>query len=118
MHARPTPVGADELDHPDFGMLAALRLPGVTSLGFEPDTGPQRWLLADDGSWACIEQTTQTVAQHGAHQLWDDVERLHQRWRDTGKPPRQRFGLTVTESGVHRFWLDDAGDTWWTDHQP
>jgi len=115
--ARPTPVGADELDHPDFGMLAALRLPGVASLWFEPDTGPQRWLLADDGSWACIEQTTHTVAQHGARRLWDDVERLYQRWSDAGKPPRQRLGLTVTGTGTHRFWLDDAGDTWWTDNQ-
>jgi protein-L-isoaspartate(D-aspartate) O-methyltransferase len=111
---RPTPVGADELDHPDFGMLAALRLPGVTSLWFEPDTGPQRWLLADDGSWARVEQTTQTVTQHGTRRLWSEVERLHQRWCETGKPPRQRFGLTVTSSGVHRFWLDDPSDTWWS----
>ena len=114
VEARPTSIGADELDHPDFGMLAALRLPGVTSLWFEPDTGPQRWLLADDGSWACVEQTTHTVTQHGARRLWREVERLHQRWCESGKPLRHRFGLTVTESGMHRFWLDDAGGTWWT----
>jgi protein-L-isoaspartate(D-aspartate) O-methyltransferase len=114
VNARPTPVGADELDHPDFGMLAALRLPGVAALWFEPDTGPQRWLLAEDGSWACVEQTTQTAAQHGARQLWDEVEHLHQRWSDAAKPARHRFGLTVANSGTHRFWLDDAGETWWT----
>ncbi|WP_249713818.1 ATP-grasp peptide maturase system methyltransferase [Rhizomonospora bruguierae] len=111
---KPTSIDADALDHPDFGMLAALRLPGVTSLWFEPDTGPQRWLLADDGSWACVEQTTRTVRQHGARRLWHDLERLHQRWRDAGQPPRHRFGLSVTDSGIHRFWLDDAGSTWWT----
>lgn len=111
----PTSISADELDHPDFGMLAALRLPGVTSLWFEPDTGPQRWLLADDGSWAYVEQTTQTVAQHGARRLWHEVERLHQRWCDTGRPPRQRFGLSVTGTGAHRFWLDHPDAVLWDD---
>jgi protein-L-isoaspartate(D-aspartate) O-methyltransferase len=110
---RPTAVGADELDHPDFGMLAALRLPGVASLWFEPDSGPQRWLLADDGSWANVEQNTQTVTQHGQRRLWDTVENLHQRWTDAGKPARERFGLTIGEDGTHRFWLDAADRELW-----
>ncbi|MGH3736830.1 MAG: ATP-grasp peptide maturase system methyltransferase [Micromonosporaceae bacterium] len=114
--ARPTPVGADELDHPDFGMVAALRLPGVASMWFEPDTGPQRWLLADDGSWACVEQTTHTVTQHGARRLWDNVEALHQQWNDAGKPTRDRFGLTVTAARAHMYWLDDIEGVWWTDN--
>lgn len=112
---RPTPINADALDHPDFGMIAALRLPGVASLWFEPDNGPQRWLLAADGCWACVEQTTQTVTQHGTCRLWDGVEYLYQRWCDAGKPPRHRYGLTVTDSGRHRIWLDDPGGTWWND---
>jgi len=112
--ARTTPVGPDVLDHPDFGMLAALRLPGVASVWFEPDTGPQRWLLGDDGSFACVEQATGTVAQHGARRLWDELERLHQRWIQAGQPARQRFGLSVTDTGEHRFWLDDPGAHWWT----
>ena len=115
MAARRTPVGADELDHPDFGMIVALRLPGVASMWFEPDTGPQRWLLADDGSWACVEQATHTVAQHGARRLWEDVEALYQRWSGAGKPTRDRFGLTVTDSGTHLYWLDDVGNVWWVD---
>jgi protein-L-isoaspartate(D-aspartate) O-methyltransferase len=116
--ARPTPVGADELDHPDFGMIAALRLPGVASLWFEPDTGPQRWLLGDDGSWAYVEQTTRTVAQHGPRRVWDTVEELHQRWNDHGKPTRDRFGLTVTSTGEHRYWLDHPDNTWWNHDTP
>lgn len=115
VQTRPTSIGAEELDHPDFGMLAALRLPGVASLWFEPDTGPQRWLLADDGSWACVEQTTQTVTQHGARRLWREVERLRQRWCETGMPPRQRFGLSVTDTGAHRFWLDSPDAVLWDD---
>lgn len=118
--ARRTPVGASELDHPDFGMIVALRLPGVTSMWFEPDTGPQptgpqRWLLADDGSWACVVEQTSTVAQHGARRLWTDVEALYQRWSGAGKPTRDRFGLTVTGSGTHLYWLDNVDDVWWAD---
>jgi hypothetical protein len=29
-------------------------------------------------------------------------------------PARDRFGLTVTGAGEHRFWLDDPHDIWWT----
>lgn len=96
-------------------MITALRMPGVASLWFEPDTGPQRWLLADDGSWACVDHSRQTVTQHGARCLWDDVESLYERWANAGKPTRERFGLTVTDAGVHWYWLDSANDTWWTD---
>jgi len=103
--SRATAVTAEDLDHPDFGMLAALRLPGVTSLWFEPDPGRQRWLLAD-GSWASLNEGTQTVTQYGPHRLWDVVEGLYRRWTDAGKPTRDRFGLSMTTSGVHRFWLD------------
>ena len=113
---RPAVVGAGEIDHADFGMVAALRLPGVVSLWFEPDTGPQRWLLAGDGSWACLDQTTRDVAQYGQRRLWDDVEGLYQRWADAGKPTRERFGLTVTDAGSHLYWLDSADGVWWTDH--
>jgi len=68
-----------------------------------------RWLLAADGSWASVDQTTQTVTQYGPRRLWDEVETLHQRWTEAGKPIRDRFGLTVTASGTHRFWLDSPG---------
>ena len=113
--SRPTHLTPDELDHPDFGMLAALQLPSVASIGFEPATGPQDWLLAADGSWASIDQTTHTVTQHGPQRLWDEIERMHHRWTDAGKPTRDRFGVTVTVSGVHRFWLDSPDTIWWTD---
>ena len=112
--SRPSDVAAEDLDHPDFGMLAALRLPGVTSLWFEPITGRQRWLLAD-GSWASVDEGTQTVTQYGPHRLWDTVEALYRRWTDAGKPTQDRFGLSVTASGVHRFWLDSPETVWWSD---
>jgi len=107
-------VGPDVVDHPDFGMLAALRLPGVASVWFEPDTGPQFWLLGDDGSFARLQQGTAIVAQHGGRRLWDELERLHHRWCQAGQPARHRYGLTVTDTGEHRFWLDDPREVWWT----
>lgn len=108
-------VRADDLDHPDFGMLVALRMPGVASLEFEPVTGRQRWLLAGDGCWASIEYTTRTVTQHGHRALWDEVETLHRRWTGAGSPIRERFGVTVTDTGVHHFWLDNPDEVWWTE---
>ena len=113
--SRASDMDADALDHPDFGMLAALRLPGVALIGFEPDTGPQTWLLAADGSWASIDITTNTVTQYGSRRLWNEIEELHQRWTDDSTPTRDRFGLTVDANGAHRFWLDSPDTPWWAD---
>lgn len=112
--ARAAAVTPDALDSADFGMVAALRLPGVASIGFDPATGPQRWLLADGGSWACVDEPTGVVSQHGARRLWDEVEEVHLQWRRSGEPSRERLGLSVTGSGEHRFWLDTPQHVWWT----
>jgi protein-L-isoaspartate(D-aspartate) O-methyltransferase len=114
---RGTTLAADVLDDPDFGMVAALRLPGVASIGFTPEDsdGPQRWLLAADGSWACLQETTGSVSQHGTRRLWDEIENAHQQWTQLGTASRDRLGLTITPTGEHRFWLDTATQVWW-DH--
>jgi protein-L-isoaspartate(D-aspartate) O-methyltransferase len=112
---RPTGLDADLLDSTDFGMVAALRLPDVAPIGFTPDgSGPQRWLLAADGSWACFDETTGTVSQHGSRRLWDELEDIHQQWTRLGAPARERLGLTVTPTGEHRFWLDTPDGAWWS----
>jgi len=115
--ARAAVIPAEVLDSKDFGMIAALRLPGVASIGFDPDTGPQRWLLADDGSWARFDELTGTVFQHGARRLWDEVEDVHDQWVQLGRPARGRIGLTVTDIGEHRFWVDNRHGVWWTQGQ-
>jgi protein-L-isoaspartate(D-aspartate) O-methyltransferase len=115
--ARAAVVSAEVLESKDFGMIAALRLPGVASIGFEPDTGPQRWLLADDGSWARFDELTGAVFQHGARRLWDEVEDVHDQWVQLGRPARGRIGLTVTDAGEHRFWVDNRHGVWWTQGQ-
>lgn len=98
-------IGPDVLDGGDFGMVAALRLPGVTTIWFIPDTGPQLWLLAGDGSWACFHETARTVRQQGPRRLWDEVEALHRRWVELGSPGRDRFGITATPDREW-LWLD------------
>lgn len=111
---RAATINPDLLDSADFGMVAALHLPGVASIGFDPDTGPQRWLLADDGSWACVDEPTGAVSQHGTRRLWDEVEAIYRQWTQLGEPSRERLGLTVTSGGEHRFWLDGPQAVWWS----
>ncbi len=67
---------------------------------------------APDGSHAHITPEGQ-LTQSGPRRLWDDIETIHQTWRSLDKPPRERFGVTVTP---HRqaIWLDtpDSAHTW------
>lgn len=100
-------IDADLLDHPDFGMLAALLLPDAAPIGFNPGTGHQQWLLTASGSWACLDTATLTVEQHGPERLWDKLEAAHRQWQQLGEPTRDRFGLTVDTGGRHTLWLDD-----------
>ena len=62
----------------------------------------QTWLLGDDGSWACQEGTD--VRQGGPSQLWNQLEALHRKWSECGRPARHEIGLTVTANGEHRIW--------------
>ncbi len=103
---RSVSVGAEVLDLPDFGMLAALLLLDVVPIGFDPGSGKQQWLLSTDGSWACLHLADGTVEQYGPTLLWDEVEMLHEQWQQAGAPTRDKFGLTVTANGEHKLWLD------------
>lgn len=108
-------VPAAILDDDAFGMLAALRLPGVQRLGLIPEDGPaQTWLLSPDGSWARQDATDEgTVEQGGPLPLWDLLEKIHQEWVALGRPGRREFGLTVTAEGQHRLWHENpAGPGW------
>jgi len=110
----PVTVPASMLDQDAFGMLAALRLPGVQRLGLLPDDGPpQTWLLGRDGSWACQAEGELAVAQGGPARLWDHLEQIHHDWAALGCPPRQEFGLTVTTDGQHRLWHHSAAGPGW-----
>jgi hypothetical protein len=66
--------------------------------------------LNDPGtrSWARVEVGAVRpfpVYQAGARRLWDEVAAAYEWWRRTGRPPANRFGLTVTAAG-QTAWLD------------
>lgn len=104
------------LGYPDTGLWVALLVRGVTQVRYTPDDGREHlFLLAVDGSWAGTEVGSGRVEQHGNRALWDEVEAAHDRWREAGAPTRGRLGLTVTEAGVHRFWVDSPDRLLWAD---
>jgi methyltransferase of ATP-grasp peptide maturase system len=113
---RPTRHPSSVLHHADAGLWLALRVRGATWLGFTPDGGHEQvWLFAVDGSWAAVDDTAQQVEQHGPRDLWDEVEAGYDWWCDAAAPSRDRLGLTVTNTGAHRFWLDSPDTVVWTD---
>lgn len=79
-------VPAALLDDDAFGMLAALRLPGVQRLGLVPDDGPEEsWLLGSDGSWARQDVEDEGAAtQGGPIRLWDCLDELYREWKELG----------------------------------
>jgi protein-L-isoaspartate(D-aspartate) O-methyltransferase len=113
---RPTRHPSVVLHHADAGLWLALLVRDVTWLGFTPTGGTeQMWLFASDGSWAAVDDTAQQVEQYGPRDLWDEIETVYDRWRDAGAPSRDRLGLTVTDTGAHRFWLDSPDAVMWDD---
>jgi methyltransferase of ATP-grasp peptide maturase system len=112
---RPASITIDVLDG-SFGMFAALRVP-AQRLGVVPEDRPEQgWLLAADGSWACqtvTEDGTPTVTQAGPMELWDMLEAAHADWCALGQPPREAFGLTVSQGREHIWFRSpDSGHVW------
>ncbi len=104
------------LHHRDAGLWLALRVRDVTWLGFTPHgSHKQLWLFTSDGSWAMVNDIAQQVEQYGPRNLWDEIETVHDRWHKAGAPPRDRLGLTVTDTGTHQFWLDNPDTVVWVD---
>ncbi|MGH3839710.1 MAG: hypothetical protein ACRDSF_29000 [Pseudonocardiaceae bacterium] len=103
-----------------FEFFAALTLPGGgwNHLIFTPSNGDpaETWLAQGDGSWACHTTTaggTHAIRQGGPTRLWDQVENAYKQWHQTGRPTRDRFGLTI-DNGQHTLWLDspDSQHQW------
>jgi len=105
-----TAITGDEDGEP-YLTFAALVLPGVARLAFQPEDGePELWLFTAD-SWACRNIVADTVEQHGPRRLWDELEHAHAQWEAIGEPDRSRLGLTVTPDGAHRLWVDSPSGT-------
>ncbi|MFD4536490.1 methyltransferase domain-containing protein [Kitasatospora sp. NPDC058397] len=74
------------------------------------------WLATTDAtSWAAVDRADDgssgyTVWQYGKRRLWDEVAQAHAWWIGHGEPGPERFGLTATPQGEHRYWLDSPGN--------
>ncbi|GAA2791436.1 ATP-grasp peptide maturase system methyltransferase [Saccharopolyspora taberi] len=98
----------------EFEFFATLHTGPYSRIGFTPVDGTpsETWLIRPDGSWVCHtapESDQYVVRQGGPARLWDTIEKAHQQWDTLGRPPRERFGLTV-DGGEHRVWLDEPSN--------
>ena len=90
-------------EHARFGI--GLRVPDCRLTWELGDDGylSTLWLLAPD-SWACVHDTV--VRQAGMRRLWDEVTTAYAWWQLSGRPSRDRYGVTVT-ADRQWVWLDD-----------
>jgi protein-L-isoaspartate(D-aspartate) O-methyltransferase len=94
-------------EHARFGI--GLRVPDCRLSWDLGDDGylSTLWLLAPD-SWASVQGST--VRQVGLRRLFDEVISAYTWWQHAGRPPRERYGVTVTSAG-QSVWLDDPTQT-------
>lgn len=90
-------------EHARFGI--GLQVPDCRLAWERGDDGylSRLWLLAPD-SWACVHDTV--VRQAGARRLWDEVTTAYSQWQLSGRPSRDRYGVTVT-ADRQWVWLDN-----------
>jgi protein-L-isoaspartate O-methyltransferase len=79
-----------------------------------PSSAQHLYVDRFDCSWALLDYEEGQITQGGPRRLWDAAVELHKEWCALGRPPRERFGLTVTADRHQRVWLDDAtaGPRW------
>jgi protein-L-isoaspartate(D-aspartate) O-methyltransferase len=98
-------------DDYDATFAVGLRLPDVSVRFVDADDGSDDFTFwAQSGaSWTCVDvaagATEHRVRQYGPRRLWDEIEAAYRWWTEVGRPPTDRFGLTVGPAG-QRLWLD------------
>lgn len=92
----------------------ALRLPRIT---FNSD---YFLLYTHDGTWCelRISAGRMTVAQGGPRHVWAAIEQAWREWERFGRPGPERYGVTVTSDGLHKFWIDHPEQAVYTDPFP
>ncbi len=107
--------------HVDVEFAIGVQTPNCQHLTFHASDGSGEftlWLFdAHTGAWAAVDYkpdaATCQVEQYGPRRLWDEVEAAYTWWDATGRPERERFGLTVTPERQY-VWHNspDSGHTW------
>ncbi|WP_067902042.1 methyltransferase domain-containing protein [Actinomadura chibensis] len=91
-----------------FEIMLAACLPGVEGGGFHNDDGSYRLVVRDHESRALVVQRpgepVAEVEQAGPRDLWDELVAAYRRWCSSGRPGRDRFGLSVTLEGTLMPW--------------
>ncbi len=101
----------------EFGFVAQWHLPDVTWSPATEDGGAGVHLRAPDGSRASVSAARTgggfRVSQAGPRRLWERVEEAFAFWRQAGRPPSDRFGITATATEQH-VWYDhpDSEHRW------
>lgn len=115
---RPSALGLEALEEDGFDLVGRLVLGDATRIDTGTDDGGwTAWLLSPgDGSAAAV--TTHAdgrhiVAESGPRRLWAAVEQAWDRWREEGRPPRERFRLTVRGERQHVRLDGGAGHPPW-----
>jgi methyltransferase of ATP-grasp peptide maturase system len=110
--SRTTDVDPELVDNRDFRFVLQRYVPRLQSITWaRRDDAAVLELRAHDTSWAEVvvaeaQPGRYPITQGGPCRIWDDVERAALMWNSLGRPVRQRFGLTATVDGKHRYWLD------------
>ncbi|MGH3885109.1 MAG: methyltransferase domain-containing protein [Pseudonocardiaceae bacterium] len=110
--SRTTDVAPELVDNRDFRFVLQRYVPRLQSITWgRRDDAAVLALRADDTSWVEVvvaeaQPGRYAITQGGPRRIWDDVERAASVWSSLGRPVRQRFGLTATVDGKHRYWLD------------
>jgi hypothetical protein len=114
--SRTTDIDPKLVDDKDFRFVLQRCVPMLQSITWSRlDETAVLVLRAQDTSWAevAVAETRSgrhMVTQGDPDRMWDDVERAAATWTSLGRPARQRFGLTATVDGKHRYWLDSPED--------
>jgi protein-L-isoaspartate O-methyltransferase len=108
-----TAYGRPALVEDESGRVAYLFLTRLVVYGDRADVevDASRYLVTDlwDSSWALYDYERETVTQGGPRRLWDMEVALYDAWCSWGRPPRERFGLSVpADGGPQEVWLDDG----------
>ena len=105
------PYGHPALVREEEGRKAYPFLTRLVIFGHRADVqvDASRHLVLDlwDFSWSLYDYEKETVTEGGPRQLWELEVALYDAWCSWGRPPRERFGLTVpADGGPQEVWLD------------
>ncbi|MFE5628583.1 methyltransferase [Streptomyces sp. NPDC056543] len=103
--ARSTPHTPPPDDAYGFWLAAAYLAPGLVR---DFQAGTMTIVAPEDDSWAVAGPDDDTVRIHGPRDVWTELEDLHTRWEEAGRPEQYRVDLRDS-SGAAQHVTSGAG---------